>query len=489
VRKPRWSARVTILFVFSVMATASPAQTFTTLVNFDGPNGAAPAYMSLVQGADGSVFGTTESGGGGDGNYCAFYADGCGTVFSVTRGGSLRTLYAFCAEPPCIDGANPQAGLTLGTDGSFYGTTEGGGAFNSGCEFDFGCGTVFKIGANGTLTTLYVFCSGFPCIDGASPSGGLVQVADGSFYGVTSSTIFKITENGELSTVYNFCSEGTCSAPGGLVQGSDGNLYGTTAGGGAFGKGSVFKMTKKGSLTTLYSFCAQPNCADGSTPIGNLVEGADRAFYGTTNVGGTNCSGGFGSGCGTVFRVTREGTLTVLHTFEGPDGDVPRAGLIQANDGKLYGTTFGDGINTQGTVFSITTAGILNTLHIFEGTDGAGPWGGLLQATNGVLYGTTFGGGSGGYTTGGTVFSLDMGLRPFVAFVRNAAKVGQKFGILGQGLSGATSVAMNGVQASFNVVSDTFITATVPEGATTGYATVTTPTGLLKSDVAFQVIP
>lgn len=491
--------RITILCLL-FLRTMAPAQTFSTVTNFDGPNGTAPAYMSLAQGLDGSIYGTTEGGGGGgSNNYCAFSVYGCGTVFKITPGDTLSTLYAFCSAPPCTSGANPDGGVTLGIDGNFYGTTQGGGAFNSSCNF--GCGTVFKIAANGTLTTLYSFCTGGDggdgCVDGSSPYGGLVQATNGSFYGTTYSggdnnggSVFKITVDGALTT-YDLCTGGNCtvgSGPAGsLIQASDGNLYGTTAGNGT--GGTVYRMTENGVFTTLYSFCSQADCADGSAPVGGLVEGADKAFYGTTIYGGApRCNYGLGTGCGTVFRITRDGTLTVLHSFQGPDGDLPRAGLIQANDGKLYGTTFGDGTNTDGTVFSITITGTLQTLHIFENTDGAGPWGGLLQATNGILYGTTFEGGSGGDCCGGTVFSLDVGLRPLVSFLRGAGKIGQKFGILGQGFSGATTVAMNGVQAKFNVISNTFMTATVPQGATTGYVTVTTSAQVLTSNVPFQVI-
>jgi uncharacterized repeat protein (TIGR03803 family) len=118
--------------------------------------------------------------------------------------------------------------------------------------------------------------------------------------------------------------------------------------------------------------------------------------------------------------------------------------------------------------------------------DGFNPVGGLLQATNGNFYGTTeLGGNAGDY---GTVFSLDMGLGPFVAFVRGSGEVGQTGGILGQGFTGTTSVSLNGIPASFTVVSDTFIKATVPPGATTGFVTVVTPTGMLTSNVPFRVL-
>jgi uncharacterized repeat protein (TIGR03803 family) len=133
---------------------------------------------------------------------------------------------------------------------------------------------------------------------------------------------------------------------------------------------------------------------------------------------------------------------------------------------------------------------MLTTLHAFcsqtNCPDGVSILGGLLQATDGIFYGTTQQGGAYNY---GTVFSLSTGLGPFIALVRNSGKVGQTGGILGQGFTGTTSVSLNGVPATFTVVSDTFINATVPAGATTGYVTVTTPSGTLISNVPFHVIP
>ena len=118
-------------------------------------------------------------------------------------------------------------------------------------------------------------------------------------------------------------------------------------------------------------------------------------------------------------------------------------------------------------------------------------YGGLLQATNGKFYGTTYGGGNNndcGQNGCGTVFSLNMGLGPFVAFVYSSGKVGQTGGILGQGFTRTASVSLNGTPAAFTVRSDTYLTATVPAGATTGYVTVTAPNGTLTSNVPFHVV-
>jgi uncharacterized repeat protein (TIGR03803 family) len=167
--------------------------------------------------------------------------------------------------------------------------------------------------------------------------------------------------------------------------------------------------------------------------------------------------------------------------------------LVLATDGNLYGTTSGSENgrkHSDGTIFRITEQGVLTTLHVFDGTDGSNPEG-LFQATSGMFYGSTVSAGDlhchllNGC---GTIFSLDVGLSPFVAFVRPYGKVGQTGGILGQGFTGTTSVSLNGTPANFTVVSDTFIKATVPLGATTGYVTVMTPSGMLTSNVPFRVL-
>src|SRR5262249_35919775 len=134
--------------------------------------------------------------------------------------------------------------------------------------------------------------------------------------------------------------------------------------------------------------------------------------------------------------------------------------------------------------------GALTTLHSFDSADGADPYGAMFQATNGILYGVTLSGGKNtcGFNLCGTVFSIDVGLGPFAALVHDSGSAGHTGGVLGQGFTGTTSVMLNGVSASFTVVSDTYIKATVPPGATTGYVTVTTPSGTLTSNVPFHVL-
>jgi uncharacterized repeat protein (TIGR03803 family) len=478
-----WKMAGAVLVLCAATAIVAPAQTFTTLFDFAGTNGAYPWRMSFVQGVDGKLYGTTQLGGA---IWGACGRSGCGTVFRITPEGTLASLHLTSANE------EPGAGLVLATNGSFYGTSLGGA--NNG-------GSVFEITKTGKLTTLYSFCAQPSCADGDEPDGTLIQAADGAFYGTTVSgganycqsyggcgTIFRITPEGKLTTLYNFCSQTNCtdgSGPGaGLVQGTDGDFYGTTTGGGDLNNdGTVFKITASGTLTTLHVF----DGTDGSGPTSWLVQGTDGNFYGTTVGGGTgNCF----LGCGTVFTITPAGTLTTLHSFNNADGGLPYAGLVQATDGNFYGTTYTLGPYGGGTVFEITPVGTLTTLHAFEGTDGFAPLGGLVQATSGIFYGTTLQGGGCVERSGcGTVYTLSTGLGPFVAFVNNPAAVGQIFGILGQGLTGTTSVLLNGTSASFTVVSETYITATVPSGATTGYVTVATPSGTLTSNVPFHVIP
>lgn len=474
------------IFVFCVAAIVSSAQTLKTLASFNATNGSSPEYMSLVQGFDGNFYGTTEAGG----------AYGKGVVFKVTPSGTLTTIYSFCAKSGCTDGANPWEGLVQATNGSLYGVTTYGGTSNR--------GTIFKITA-GTLTTLYSFCAQSNCPDGAYPYGALVQ-ANGDFYGTTNTggaynngTVFKITSSGTLTTLYSFCAGGSPCSDGtspfaGLVLATNGDFYGTTTYGGTssncppYACGTVFKITPSGTLTTLYSF----DLADGDDLVAPVIQATNGDLYGTTAGGGA----GADPGSGTVFQLTLGGTLTTLTNFCGANvcsyGGVTAAPVAQATDGNFYGTTpYGGGSGHYGTVFEITSSGTLTDLYAFCSqtgcADGSFPAGGLLLATNGIFYGTTSGGGS---SCGcGTIFSLSTGLGPFVETLPTSGKVGAKVIVLGNTLKGATSVTFNGTAATFTVVSGTEITATVPTGSTTGTVEVVTSKGkTLKSNVVFRVI-
>lgn len=483
--KPNHIIFAVAVFLFCAAdVVVAPSQVLTTLVNFDVTNGFEPEGV-LAQGSNAKLYGTTFKGGTVGG------INGLGTIFEVAPAGVLTTLDSFGYKG---DPAGPAAGVLLSTGGDLYGTTFGA---DTGAD----AGTIFRITAQGELTILYSFCP-LPCADGAYPTAPLVQATDGNFYGTTYSggansegTIFRITPSGVLTTLHSFDDSGANPASG-LIQATDGNLYGTTSDRGSFvcgeGCGSVFRITLDGEFATIHQF----DYTDGAYPLAGLAEGGDGALYGVTPGGGTGCSQT--GGCGTVFRITRRRKFQVVHNFRVVDGAYPTGTLTQGSDGRLYGTTRGGG-DTEcyypggigcGTLFAISQGGTLTTLHKFDASDGNQPVSGLVQATNGTFYGTTWAGGSDGecFFGCGTLFSLDMKLGPFVTFVRFAGRVGDTGPILGQGFIGTSSVMLNGIPTSFTVVSDTFIKATVPPGATTGYVTVTTPTGILTSNVPFHVI-
>src|SRR6266404_315881 len=378
------------------------------------------------------------------------------------------------------DGAIPDAGLVLGRDGLLYGTTSTGVASGS--------GEVFRLKPQtGAVTVLHSFAGS----DGASPEGPITLGPGGKYYGTTSvggstnnATVFSITPSGKFTSLHSFSgADGAKPVGGALTQGSDGALYGVTIFGGNGTRGTIFRITGSGTFTNLYDF----DGTNGSNPNGTLLLAADGNMYGTTSGDDT---------FGTVFKLTPAGVVTVLHRFD--IGDNPSAGLVQASDGKLYGTTFFGGRHGEGSIFSITTDGTLNTIYSFpsfDHLDGANPFG-LMQHTDGKFYGTTSQGGTSINCDSfdsigcGTVFSLDLGLGPFVTFVVTSGKVGSVIQILGTDLTGTTAVSFNGVPASsFKVVRGTFIKATLPAGATTGPVTVTTPTGTLTSNVNFTVSP
>ena len=470
-----------------VVAIALPAQTLTTLHNFNMKNGNYPAGM--LQATDGNLYGITNSGGPSNN----------GTIFRITPGGAFATVYNFCSLSSCADGSVP-TGMIQATDGNLYGTTSTGGANN--------IGTVFKLTLSGALTTLYSFCTKNTCPGGNVPQEGLVEGADGNFYGTTFyggpdpsgigyGGVFKITPGGKLTSLYYFCTLSKCADGyyplGGLVQTSNGDFYGTTSNGGSYAPydGTIFKITPNGTLTTLYSFnCSKSGCAMGGQPHAGLTLASNGELYGTTMVGGKPAP--FTGG--TVFAITTGDMLTTLNSFCNsagcPQGDSVQAPLIQGSDGNLYGTSTVNGTSNGGAVFSVTPNGALATVYSFcfgkQCTGGYYPDGGLVQATNGDFYGTTS---RGGTHFAGTIFRLSTGLKPFVTARPAFGKAGAPVRIQGTNLTGATRVTFNGVAADFTVVSASLIITAVPSGATPGRFQVVIPSGTLSSNAAFQALP
>jgi uncharacterized repeat protein (TIGR03803 family) len=476
-----------LTFVMLVLAFATPtsshAQTYSALYEFGGKTGdpASPQYSGIIaQGRDGNLYSTAPA--TPVGGLCSF----CGAVFKITPSGTLTVVYYF--NDTAGSGYTPFGGLTLGTDGNFYGTTKAGGTFN--------LGTVFKITAGGTLTKLYNFgtCK-YPCVDGSYPIAPPVQGSDGNFYGTTPFTtngtndgmVYKITPAGKFTILYVFNGSSGAFPNDPLIQGTDGNFYGTTTLGGktlgstcvvrsaSFTCGTVFKMTPAGKVTFIYEF----DKTHGAGPIGPVIQGTDGNFYGTTSEGGTN-------GFGVVFKLTPAGVLTVLHDFNGTDGKTPDAGLVQANDGAFYGVASAGGTLGFGTIFKITSTGTFKVLYNFENTHGATPEVTLFQHTNGILYGDTDSGDSHG---DGVFYSLNIGAAEFARLQPTSGNVGSSVGIFGQGFTGTKAVSFNGVNATPLSVTDTYLTVKVPSGAKTGTVTVVRPSGNLNSLQQFKVTP
>jgi uncharacterized repeat protein (TIGR03803 family) len=436
-------SRFLISFLLAAASLLS-AQSVSTLLNFKGNNGADPLYVTFVQGRDGRLYGTTYSGG----------ANNLGAVIKINLSDNNSiVLHSFSGT----DGSSPGAGLTLATNGSYYGTTVMGGAY--------GFGVLYSITPSGTLTVLHSFAGGS---DGEYPYGPPIQAVDGNFYGATSgtpdssdeATIYKLTSTGNYSVIYTFNSSTTGVGVYGLVQGSDGLLYAVANVGGANNCGTVVKLSTAGVLKETHSF----SCSVGPHyPVAAPLLASNGTLYGTTPKGGAH-------GQGTIYNISSLFGVNVLYS----DGEDPYAGLVQANDGNLYGVTY---YSSQ--VFSWNLDG---TYTAFPGYVNGETVANLMQDTNGLFYGVSYG--FGGY---GFVYSFDNGLIPFVAFVKSRGAIGAIAQILGQGFTGSTSVTFNGVAASFTVVNDTYMTATVPASASTGPVVVTTPTATLTSNQNFTV--
>ena len=390
---------VIFLLLLTVGLGQTSAQTLTTLWQFNNPgtNGDYPE-AGLVQGSDGYFYGTTYFGGNTNLNN----GGGYGTVFRISSTGSLTTLYEFGGV--ATDGIFPHAGLAQGHDGYLYGTTTEGGTNSQ--------GTMFRISSAGSLTTVYQFSA---ATEDESPVAGLVLGSDGYFYGTTygggtnyEGTVFRISSAGTVTTLYQFGGLATDGhdPEAGLVQGSDSYFYGTTYAGGTNNVGTVFRVNSAGSLTTLYQFSRFDE--HGQSPQSGLVQGVDGYFYGATFSGGTN-------GDGTVYRISSAGTLTTLWQFSGADGRDPDASLLQGSDGYFYGTTVQGGatncIGGCGTIFRISSTGTLTTQYRFgvRPTDGQFPETPLVQGSDGYFYGTTI---NGGIYGDGTVYKLVVPLNP-----------------------------------------------------------------------------
>ena len=398
-----------VVLLFAVIATPwAQAQTLKVLYSFKGGADGAYPVGSLVRDEAGNFYGTTSTYGG---NGCYY----CGTVFRLSKTGKLTVLYSFTGG---TDGGEPWATLVRDSSGNLYGTTYGGGDLT--CNSPYGCGTVFRLDETGKEKALISF-SGYY---GEHPIARLIRDSVGNFYGTAfggggascqkfdgCGTVFKLNKNGQESLFYFFKGPvGDGSDPvAGLIRDSAGNLYGTTLGGGAYYYGTIFKLDNTGEENVLYAFTGG---TDGGSPYDALIRDAAGNLYGTTTQGGDlNCNAPLG--CGTLFKLDRNGRETVLYSFTAePDGEYPSGSLLRDTAGNLYGTTIygggkachGDFLPGCGTVFKLDEGGHETVLYKFTGgKQGAHPTGNLIRDETGNLYGVTESGGIYGF---GVVFKL-----------------------------------------------------------------------------------
>jgi len=364
--------------------------TLTIVHSFDKDDGWQP-IGALVDGGDGYLYGTTQYGG-------IDVTNPAGTVFRITPGGALTTLYSFDFQ---VTGDEPFAGVLRLGDGTIFGTTRGSGAYD---------GNVFRLSSTGDYTNVHVFAGTILGPDGGHPEATLVDGGDGNVYGTTSDggdqnvgTIYQI-DGGDYTMVYSFSGAGGPQDGGtpraALLLGDDGALYGTTTQYGptqpSLADGTVFRFAG-GDVTTLHAF----HGSDGSAPNSTLVKGPGGYLYGTTSNGGDH-------GGGTAFRIREDGSdFASLHSFDFAEGTP--LGLVAADDDNLYGTTSGGGAGF-GAVYRLRPNGNVETLVSFSFPSAYSPRGPLIQAGNGNFYGTTFSGGEPSMKCGGgcgTVYEID----------------------------------------------------------------------------------
>jgi uncharacterized repeat protein (TIGR03803 family) len=454
------------------------AQSYQDLYDFKCSIGGCFPYNFgyLTQGLNGDLYGTTTQTG-------TFLTGG---VFELSTSGTISNFYDFDGLD---DGAFPNSGLTLASDRNFYGTTASAGAF--------GNGTLFRLTPGGTLTVLHAFSSA----EGA-PQTAPVEVNNGTIdnlYGVTGSgTTYQITlAKGTYKQLPNKAPGPTF---GQLLPAPDGYLYGVTQTGGTNNLGTVFRMTTAGGIKIIHSF----NGSDGSAPDGpltwNLSEKTwDGILYGTTDAGGANNTGA-------IFKVTTSGTLNVLRSFDpyvggftcNNDGGNPAAGLTFVSSGLFYGVNSLGGANCDGTIFQITAAGSFTKIFDFDETGNTNIWGWdpyttLVKHTNGCFYGlTSMGGNTPGQNPMGNAYSLCPVNLLQISRVAGPIFVlpGVPVQFLGNDLSQTAEVTFAGESAQFQVQSDTYLTADVPNDAVDGAVDLILQTGFqLQTQSAIRILP
>ncbi|HEY3778807.1 MAG TPA: choice-of-anchor tandem repeat GloVer-containing protein [Rhizomicrobium sp.] len=419
-RARQFTAKTCLVAAFALAmamsGNAAQANSERVLHTFNYQKDGAVA-SGLIADRDGNLYGTNY--GGGRKGY-----SGLGTVFGLAPDGTYTVLYKFTAK--LKNGNSPASGLARDKAGNLYGTTQDGGAGYDIC-YDFGCGTIFKLAPDGSETVLHKFKFSDGAFDGAEDNNTPILDADGNLYGTTShggnqscyegcGVVYKLTPKGKLTVLHSFNGDDGANPSGPLIADANGDLYGTTWNGGdshnctGASCGVIFELAADGTFTVLHSFQE----SDGAAPFGPLVRDAEGNLYGSTIGGGDNSCDSDGDGCGVVFKLAPDGTLTVLHKFTGgSDGGFPQDGLIADGSGNLYGTTVSGGIPDCvvggligcGVVFTFAPDGTETVLHSFDDNNGGydtgeGP---LIMDKRGNVYGTTWDGGANG---DGTIFEV-----------------------------------------------------------------------------------
>jgi uncharacterized repeat protein (TIGR03803 family) len=459
-----------VVVIFAGAAVPAHAQTPTTLHSFlNGSTDACGPENNIVQGRDGNMYGL--------GVNCG--TSGAGAVYKISPTGTESVVYSF---PGTF--ANCFSGLTIGSDGNFYGT-----CFST----PGGNGAIFQLTPAGVFTDKHDFNGGS---GDTEPVYAPIQATDGNYYGTTGDypftcgNIYKLTSAGTYTSLHTF-SGSDCGPASSLFQASDGNLYGTlySCAISPSGGGCVYKISTAGVFKEIYGFAST-----GLNPCTGVIQAKNGNLYGATNQGGTNGSGG-------IYKLTTAGVFTDLHDFNNTtDADCgysvgrTTVNLLQVTDGNFYGVNGYGGPNGAGSIYKLTSANVFTPFLFPNPTvDGNFPLTTLLQNTNGLVYGATE---SGGPTScnpcQGIFFSVATGDAAFVNLepTQKTGLVGSSVGMFGQGFSSSSVVKFGGVASiSVTLSGTTYLTAKVPVGAKTGAVTVTTGSTTLTSPQTFKVKP
>lgn len=376
--------RFVVLTVFRLLVFAALAQgqTFTVLYDFTGGSDGGHPYAGVIQDSSGKLYGTAEFGGSSP-----YY----GVVFELNTAGKETVLHSFAGNP---DGEYPFTPLVRDNKGNLYGTTSEGGSSSY--------GAVFRIDGAGHETVLHSFTGRN---DGCYPMQGLVRDTAGNLYGTASfcgffgyGTIFKIDRAGTFTVLHAFTDgspDGAGPYYGHLTMDRSGNLYGVTGGGGNSNYGVLYELSRKGTFTMLHGFAGRR--ADGCYPLGSVARDKAGNLYGTTNSCGSNDRG-------IIWEVSKAGKETILHHFAylPSDGCDPGGGVTLDSEGNLYGVTLGCGANYGGALYQLSPDRTLTLLHSFDSPDGGGLDGEVWRTKKGEVFGTGYCCGPSDY---GTVWS------------------------------------------------------------------------------------